>query len=143
VTDEFKAKMRRRLDDACADDSEGAFTCATEELEALCADVLEAEMVRTNRILRRERKNRRRRRGPKIDSHYWPCWSWPRLWAPFSLPESVKVTVKISGTFLAGDGDDDGGKESGFGGRKKRVVLVSFNVSGKKKMKSKGFKVKQ
>ncbi len=62
MADHVKVKIRSRLDEAC-NGSEGVLSCSVTDLEAICQDVLEAEMTRTNRILGRKRRRRRRKRS--------------------------------------------------------------------------------
>ena len=65
VADHVRQKIRSRLAEACSsssssmeDEFDSPLSCDVSELEAICRDVLEEEMTRTNLIL-----GRRKRRG--------------------------------------------------------------------------------
>ncbi len=68
VADHVKQKIRLRLAKACGGGGggggEGVLSCDVVELEAVCQEVLEEEMTRTNEILGGGyRRRRRRKRG--------------------------------------------------------------------------------
>jgi len=100
VTNGFKAIIRARLDEICGDVDDdggggGVFHCSAEELEALCLEVLEAEMVRTNRVLA---FGRRRRRGTNKREFFFYKRKNTREKKPHSKKKnvcSIKIILEI------------------------------------------------
>ncbi len=57
MTDYVKVKIRERLSKACGGEGD-VLACDVADLEAICQEVLEGEMTRTNQILGGGRKKR-------------------------------------------------------------------------------------